>query len=287
MQTQIPLERDAIAPEHHHDGVHEVLPDVAYQHHMIVNTVFCGYPQAGDRRWLLIDAGIPGSAGAIQRAAERRFGEGARPYAIVLTHGHFDHVGALRTLAERWDCPVFAHELERPYLDGSQPYPPPNPMAGGLMSLLSPMLPRRPIDIRPHLETLPYDGTIPGMPGWRWLHTPGHTPGHVSLWRAEDRTLIAGDAVITTRQESAYNAMTQRPEMHGPPMYFTPDWEQARESVRLLARLEPEIIVAMHGRAMHGDVMRRALRELATRFNEIAVPRAMPVHAGMGTGERW
>ena len=41
------------------------------------------------------------------------------------------------------------------------------------------------------------------MPGWRWVHTPGHTAGHVSLFRDADRTLIAGDAFVTTKQESA------------------------------------------------------------------------------------
>jgi hypothetical protein len=45
----------------------------------------------------------------------------------------------------------------------------------------------------------------------------------VSLWRDIDRLLVAGDAFNTTHQESAYAAITQAPDMHGPPMYFTPD----------------------------------------------------------------
>ena len=44
--------------------------------------------------------------------------------AIVMTHGHFDHVGALEDLAEEWDTPVDAHPLEHPYLDGKASYPP-------------------------------------------------------------------------------------------------------------------------------------------------------------------
>jgi glyoxylase-like metal-dependent hydrolase (beta-lactamase superfamily II) len=110
------------------------------------------------------------------------------------------------------------------------------------------------------------------MPGWRWLHTPGHTPGHASFWRESDRTLLAGDAFITTNQESATAVMTQKPEMHGPPTYFTPDWENARRSVEKLAALEPELVVTGHGRAMQGEEMRLALHVLARNFNEVALP---------------
>jgi glyoxylase-like metal-dependent hydrolase (beta-lactamase superfamily II) len=110
------------------------------------------------------------------------------------------------------------------------------------------------------------------MPGWRWLHTPGHTPGHVSLWRVADRLLVAGDAFVTTRQESVYSAVTQAPEMHGPPMYFTPDWRSAKRSVLTVAALEPQTVVTGHGQAMQGPVMRSALVKLGERFDEIAVP---------------
>jgi glyoxylase-like metal-dependent hydrolase (beta-lactamase superfamily II) len=110
------------------------------------------------------------------------------------------------------------------------------------------------------------------MPGWRWIATPGHSPGHVSLWREADRTLIAGDAFVTTRQESAYSAIMQTPEIHGPPMYFTPDWVNAAESVRKLAALEPEFVVTGHGMAMKGPDMRRGLHRLADEFEKVAVP---------------
>ena len=69
----------------------------------IVNVVFVG--EEGARDWVLIDAGIYGSAAAIVAAAERRFGPGARPAAIVMTHGHFDHLGTSETLSGRWYTP--------------------------------------------------------------------------------------------------------------------------------------------------------------------------------------
>jgi glyoxylase-like metal-dependent hydrolase (beta-lactamase superfamily II) len=238
----------------------------------IVNVVFCGNPGAGDGEWVLVDTGVPGSAGSIIRAAAQFFGEDRRPSAIILTHGHFDHVGALRTLAERWDVPIYAHPREHPYLNGATSYPAPDPsVGGGLMTMLSPLYPRGPIDVSHWLRALP-PGEVPGMPGWRWLETPGHSPGHISLWRESDRALIAGDAFITTKQESAYSVAMQRPELHGPPQYFTPDWSQAAQSVRWLAGLEPELVITGHGPPMHGPRMREALHLLARDFERLAVP---------------
>lgn len=279
MGQQIPLDPDARADDpkrdaERDDGTREVAPDLAYRRLGIVNVVFYGAAGAGDRGWVLIDAGVIGTTRLIVEAAKERFGEGARPAAIVMTHGHFDHIGGLEELAERWDVPVYAHALERPYLDGSAAYPPADPkVGGGLMSLLSPLYPRGPVNVGPRLHALSADGSVPAMPGWGWLHTPGHTPGHVSLWREADSTLIAGDAFIATRQESAYAALTQPPELHGPPMYYTPDWQKARASVEALAALEPELAVTGHGPALRGEKLRSALHALARDFESVAVPK--------------
>ncbi|HEY0439256.1 MAG TPA: MBL fold metallo-hydrolase, partial [Xanthobacteraceae bacterium] len=224
--------------------------------------------------WVLVDAGLMGTKSLIKNAAAQRFGDNARPAAIVMTHGHFDHVGVLEDFAAEWDAPVYAHTLEHPYLNGSASYPPPDPsVGGGLMSLLSPLYPRAPVNVANHLRALPVDGSVPPMPGWKWLHTPGHTAGHISFWRDADRAQIVGDAFVTTRQESVYAAATQEPELHGPPMYYTPDWENARESVRKLAALEPDLVVTGHGRPMHGQGLRDALHRLARDFDRIAVPK--------------
>jgi hypothetical protein len=85
--------------------------------------------------------------------------------------------------------------------------------------------------------------------------------------------VIAGDAFITTTQESAYAVAMQRPEMHGPPMYYTQNWDEAEASVRLLASLEPELAVTGHGPAMRGILMRSALKTLAHEFVGVAVPK--------------
>ena len=79
-------------------------------------------------------------------------------------------------------------------------------------------------------------------------------------------------AGVTVAGESAYATAVQAPEIHGPPKYFTHDWQAAARSVRTLAALAPELAITGHGRAMRGDAMRDGLRDLAGRFEEIAVP---------------
>src|SRR5690606_38517558 len=95
MPQQIPIAPTARAAEYEVGGAHEVGLKLAYQRLAIVNVVFYGVRGAGGGRWVLIDAGIAGTAALILNAAARLYGTGPRPAAIVLTHGHFDHVGAL------------------------------------------------------------------------------------------------------------------------------------------------------------------------------------------------
>ena len=224
--------------------------------------------------WVLADTGLKSSAPRIRKMAEKLFGPGARPAAIVLTHGHFDHAGSLKKLLEEWgDVPVYCHYLELPYLSGKSAYPPADPsVGGGLLAAFSWMYPKRPINVEPHLHILPPDGTVPGLPEWRYLHTPGHAPGHVSLFREHDRLLIAGDAFVTTRQESVTSVMLQQRRISGPPKYLTYDWEAAHNSVKRLAALHPRTVATGHGKPMAGPAMQAALEQLAIHFEETAVP---------------
>ncbi|WP_442594035.1 MBL fold metallo-hydrolase [Neobacillus sp. D3-1R] len=249
-----------------------IMPDIYCYCNQIVNLFFIG-EIGNSNNWVLIDAGMPHSAKEIIDEVKNRFGEVNAPKAIILTHGHFDHVGSIAELLDHWNVPVYAHHLEIPYLTGEKNYPPGDSTVDeGLVSELSPMFPNHGIDISKHVEKLPDDGSVPGMLGWRWIHTPGHTPGHISLYRDEDRVLIAGDAFVTVKQESLYKVMVQKQEISGPPKYFTTDWEAAKRTVEKLEALKPSVAVTGHGLPMTGEELANELNKLVQHFDEIALP---------------
>src|SRR2546423_2031549 len=255
-------DKEVIALDH-------VAPEVRGLRIVLVNV----YAVSTADGWVLIDAGLPMSAGRIGRWAEAQFGT-RDPSAILLTHGHFDHVGAFPQILEAWDVPVFAHQLELPYLRGQKKYPAPDASAGGgLMSLLAPFYPRGPIDLGNGVQPLPLNGTVPGLDDWKWIHTPGHTEGHVSFFRDSDRTLLVGDAFCTIKQESLSAIATQKPELHGPPAYYTSDWDAAKASVEILANLKPQCVAPGHGSPMRGPDVAPVLDDLSKNFDAVARPR--------------
>jgi hypothetical protein len=141
-----------------------------------------------------------------------------------------------------------------------------------MMALLSFVYPKGPINAESYLRELPEDGRIEELEDWQWMHTPGHTPGHISLFREKDGVLIAGDAFVTTMQESLLAVATQKKFVCGPPKYFTPDWGAATRSVKKLAALEPNVISTGHGHAMYGDEARKELHKLVKQFWKVGIP---------------
>lgn len=250
----------------------DILPDLYQYTIQIVNIVLYGEPQMKD--FVLIDAGMPKSADEIISVVEERYGSKSRPKAIILTHGHFDHVGGIIELIEMWDVPVYAHTLEIPFLSGKQNYPEPDPTVNnGLVAKMSPIFPNEAINLGGNLKVLPSDGSVPCMSGFQWIHTPGHSPGHISLFREKDKVLIAGDAFVTVKQESLYKVITQTKEISGPPQYFTTDWLAARASIEKLAILKPSVAITGHGLPMKGEELTSNLKKLVDDFDQIALPK--------------
>ena len=115
----------------------------------------------------------------------------------------------------------------------------------------------------PAVRPLGPDGSIPGMDGWRWLHTPGHTPGHVAFVRACDRVVISGDALLTLRVNAAAGFLLGSQGLSTPPWYTTWDREAARSSIRAIAALEPAVLAGGHGHPLTGPGTAAAVREFA------------------------
>ncbi len=258
---------NAIVRSATNSALHGLAPGVERMMTVFVNLYFI---QSDDGSWFLIDTGLPMQASRVRAWAEARFGPNERPAAIILTHGHFDHAGNALALATEWDVPIYAHEMELPYLTGRSDYPPQDPTVGGALAEMSRLFPHSGYDFGSRVRALPADGSLPGLPEWRYLHTPGHTAGHISLFRERDRVLIAADALATVNQESPVTLMTLKRELRLPPAPFTTDWNAARNSINTLASLRPSVIAAGHGLPISDNA--------ASRLERFAFNFAPPAH---------
>ena len=240
--------------------MYEIAPDVAVVPMLIANAYLAG----NARSWVLVDTGVPGSQRTILRAAAKRFGAGARPKAIVLTHGHFDHAGSAGPLADAWEVPVYVHPLEFPFLTGRSHYPPLDSSPPGFFCSLSRLFPNSSVHLGSRLAPLDPTHPPPALEAWECHYTPGHTMGHVAFFRRQGAVLLAGDAVTTMNLDSFWGTVLKRPEICRPPVPATMDWTRARQSVELLASLHPSVVAAGHGVPIQDAA--RELQRLADRF---------------------
>ncbi len=216
-------------------------------------------------RWVLVDSGAPGNGKQILKAVSEHLRPDATPAAILLTHGHFDISGSALELARRWSVRIHVHKLELPFVDGTSCYPPADPAVGGFVARLMRFAPNTKIDLSPHVRALTIQ-ELPWIGGWQVIATPGHSPGHISLFRPSDRTLIAGDAFTTINHDSATAMFSKKPHVFRPPAAFTSDWQAAAQSARRVADLNPQVLAPAHGIPMAGEEALRQLKQLAENF---------------------
>lgn len=245
----------------------EAISDILVMNFTVVTACIVG----DSNKWMLIDTGLENSADFILDTVEKRFGVNSRPHVIILTHGHFDHVGSVIKLSEFWNVPVYIHEKELPYITGKKDYPLGDPSVdSGLVAKMSPTFPHTSINIGSRAKSLPSDGNIPEFPDWKWIPTPGHSEGHISLFRNKDRVLIAGDAITTTKQESLLSVILQSDIIGGPPKYLTENFKLTEISARRLKELKPSLMIPSHGKILKGEELTRHLEYLIENFDDIA-----------------
>ena len=184
----------------------------------------------------LVDAGIRPMAGAILRAIGRL---GLPLQRVVLTHGHFDHIGGLPAVLRRWPVPVLAHPEEVPFLLGERRYPAMLRWPTKRPSTLRrPAMPAKPLVDPRWLRALDPAEEPAGL---QPRHCPGHTPGHTAYWAPDEGLLLAGDLF------SAY-----LPGRLGRPTpSLTTDMAQAVRSGALVTELRPERMALCHGGVVH------------------------------------
>lgn len=184
----------------------------------------------------LVDAGIPSMA----KGLLRQIGRLEMPLEqIVLTHGHSDHVGSLKRILETYPVPVYAHETEIPYMEGSMPYPRRKKAEATVQPGLA-----APLDMQTRIGGL--------MP----YATPGHSPGHTAYFHEQDRVLLAGDLFTS-----------KRGQLNRPMPMFTADMKQAVESGAIVEQLAPKLVSVCHG----GDVVITDPKQQVAAYRSISL----------------
>jgi glyoxylase-like metal-dependent hydrolase (beta-lactamase superfamily II) len=195
----------------------------------------------------LVDAGYPWSTRQILDATERL---GHPLKRIVITHAHPDHAGCAGELAARTGALVFAHAADIPYLQG-----------GNMSAVPGHWLCRAVLKTGQYLGILNApriskveaigDGGMVGR--LKVLHTPGHTPGSISLWAEEPKAIFCGD-----------NICNRFSILHLGVPWFTLDLAEQRASLSSYTKLPVELLLSGHGPAYRGDVAHRVQQLMET-----------------------
>jgi glyoxylase-like metal-dependent hydrolase (beta-lactamase superfamily II) len=180
----------------------------------------------GEDGLTLVDCGYAGSSKAIEAALVAKGRRLADVRRVVCSHGHPDHAGGARELADR-GIEVLIHPADARNLPTTWRAALRRPARGRFFAAMTPPLDRwTPIQ----------DGdVIPALGGLRVIHTPGHTPGSVCLYAARDRVLFVGDVLNCRFGRTSYASRI-----------YSDDYPMACASMRPLADLDVAVIVFGH-----------------------------------------
>jgi hydroxyacylglutathione hydrolase len=178
---------------------------------------------------VLIDAATRFDAWRIVRRARSR-----DVRAHVLTHAHPDHQGASHAVCQALDIPLWCGEADAHAMETRgeiMARMPRHWLSGSVGRLWT----GPPHSVARRLR----EGDQVGS--FRVIETPGHTAGHISFWRDEDRTLITGDVLCNV------NIWNGRVMLREPEAIFTLDPLENRRSARRFLELEPKLVCFGHG----------------------------------------
>ena len=195
-----------------------------------------------DETAILIDTGMPGQLDQIRTAMNDAGVPFEKLKAVIVTHQDLDHIGSLPEIlqAATNQIDVYAHELDKPYIEGIFPLIKTNPEHMNKeewaslpkeMQFLYKNPPESKVD-----HSLEDGQLLPYCGGIQVIHTPGHTPGHVSLYLKKSKTLVAGDAMICVDGS-----------LQGPVQRTTLDMNTALASLQKYLNFDIESVICYHG----------------------------------------
>ena len=188
-------------------------------------------PRDGVNAYLLGDVVVDaGTKGAAKRLVTALTGHAVGAHA--LTHGHPDHAGGSKRLADAFEVPVWVGERDRADVESGRP----TAAATWAQPAVARLTRYEPVAVARSLR----EGDDLGH-GFVVLDAPGHSDGHIAFWREPDRTLVVGDVLFNM------SLLTTVPGLREPPAILTRDPRRNRESARRLAALEPELALFGHG----------------------------------------
>ena len=191
---------------------------------------------------ILIDTGMPGQMEQIRIAMAEVGVAFDKLKTIILTHQDLDHIAGLPDIQNQstQKIEVLSHNLDKPYIEGELPLIKTNPSRmtkeawDTVPEQLKPLYENPPKSkINKTLEDgeeLPYCGGI------RVISTPGHTPGHISLYLKQSKTLVAGDAMVCVNGQ-----------LRGPIPQTTLDMKAAMQSLSKFQNFDIQSVICYHG----------------------------------------